>query len=422
MKEKYISRISLLINVIIFIGIGISLIAIPKNSLRIFYILCYVSITGLGIVSLITYIIKKNDNLINSITMILLGAFIYFFPNIFMSSFPFLFGIYLLANGIINFIAYLIYKYLKLENRYIILFKTLFDFIFSLIMIFNPYTSIHTFSIIIGIYLILLGLTNLYDLLRDIAPNFFNPKKRHLRIAMPVIVLSILPYASFTKINKFLNNDITKVDIKKKEKERKSDIEIFIHIADDSTGKFGHVDFYFENKVYAYGKYDEDSRRLFETIGDGVLFEVDSKNDYIKFCTTKYKKTIFGFGISLTEDEKQSIRDKIDKIKANTYVWKCKKEEDPTHDYQDYASLLYQNTKVNFYKFNKTSYKVYFLFTTNCVKLTDDVLGVTGSDILKINGIITPGSYYNYLNNEFKKVSSKVVTKHIYTNSKNKKN
>ena len=56
--------------------------------------------------------------------------------------------------------------------------------------------------------------------------------------------------------------------------------------------------------------------------------------------------------------------------------------------------------------------------STNCVKLVDDVVGTTGSDLLTINGVITPGAYYEYLENEFKKKNSNVITKQIYSKEK----
>ena len=62
-------------------------------------------------------------------------------------------------------------------------------------------------------------------------------------------------------------------------------------------------------------------------------------------------------------------------------------------------------TQVNakFYNFNKSSYKTYVLLSTNCVKLVDNVLVASGGDILRLNGVITPGAYYYHLNNEYKK-------------------
>ena len=51
---------------------------------------------------------------------------------------------------------------------------------------------------------------------------------------------------------------------------------------------------------------------------------------------------------------------------------------------------------------------------TNCCFLADDIIGKSGMDILSINGIITPGTYYDYLNRELKLKSSNVISKEIY--------
>jgi hypothetical protein len=59
---------------------------------------------------------------------------------------------------------------------------------------------------------------------------------------------------------------------------------------------------------------------------------------------------------------------------------------------------------------------LYFALWTNCVKLVDNILKATGGDILRLNGVITPGAYYYHLNNEFKKKKSNVIRKEIITN------
>ena len=81
--------------------------------------------------------------------------------------------------------------------------------------------------------------------------------------------------------------------------------------------------------------------------------------------------------------------------------------------------MLQKKTRAKFYKFKQTSYKTYFLLFTNCVKLVDNVLGVTGSDLLKLNGVITPGTYYDFLEKEYKRKNSNVISKSIYTKYNN---
>ena len=50
--------------------------------------------------------------------------------------------------------------------------------------------------------------------------------------------------------------------------------------------------------------------------------------------------------------------------------------------------------------------------------LADYIIGKSGIDLLKMNGVITPGAYYEYLNREFQKKNSMVISRKIY-NSKN---
>jgi hypothetical protein len=135
---------------------------------------------------------------------------------------------------------------------------------------------------------------------------------------MPIIVSLLVPYNFFLKINKSLKEERTAVKINKDTK-GKVDLEIFIGVKDSLIGKMGHADLCFENKIYSYGHYDENSKRLFDTVGDGTLFTVDNRDKYLKFCAEHSKKTIFAFGISLTDKQKERVRDELNKIQSNTY-------------------------------------------------------------------------------------------------------
>ena len=232
---------------------------------------------------------------------------------------------------------------------------------------------------------------------------------------MHFIISLLIPYAFYTKINKKLSDEITPVKIDK-DVSGDVDLEIFIGVKDSLIGTFGHADLWFEGKVYSYGHYDEDSKKLFDTIGDGTLFIIDDRMKYLRFCAEHSKKTIFAFGITLTDKQKEKVRNELNKIKSNTYRWKCVQENDKSQELGDYASCLYRSTNAKFYKFTQSSYKLYFALWTNCVKLVDNILKATGGDILRLNGVITPGAYYYHLNNEFKKKKSNVIRKEIITN------
>ena len=66
------------------------------------------------------------------------------------------------------------------------------------------------------------------------------------------------------------------------------------------------------------------------------------------------------------------------------------------------------------YKFIKSKFKSYFVLSTNCVLLADTIVGQAGTDILSPKGFIAPGTYQAYLDREFEKPNSIVVSKHVY--------
>ena len=70
----------------------------------------------------------------------------------------------------------------------------------------------------------------------------------------------------------------------------------------------GHADLYFDNEIISYGNYDYHSIRVFESIGDGVLFTTPNKEKYIEFCQKNSKKTLFGFGLKLTDKQIKAVR------------------------------------------------------------------------------------------------------------------
>lgn len=420
MTEKAITKLSLLLNTLMFTGVGITILCFNIKYLELFHLTTSLLIISIGGISMILNIIKtkKAKDILISLSTLLVGIFFYNNKKHFLSIFPLLFGIYMLINGTIKFITYIIFKNRENLNYYKVLLGSLIDLIFSYIMIKEPTQNIQRLSIILGIYLILFGITYFKDLLKEIFPKR-KKKKRSFRITIPIIFSVMIPYKVLLKINNFLEEWKTPVKIKSKKTSGKVDLEILIHVKDSNIGKIGHADLCYNDIVYSYGCYDECSKKLFESVGEGTLFEVIGKERYIKFCNQNSDKTIFSFGITLTDEEKEKVELAITNIKRNTYPWKNIKTSKKKKN--EYAEKLITQVNAKFYKFNKSSYKTYFLLSTNCVKLVDDIVGVTGSDLLKINGVITPGAYYAFLEKEFKKENSNVITKQIYTNIKKRK-
>lgn len=420
MKEKSLSKLSLLILSLVFLGSGITITIYNNHYYSAFHLLTSYIMIGIGEITLLLNIIRRQKenkirDLILSIASLNVGIFFLNNKENFLSLFPIIFGFYMLINGLSKIMTYLVFKNRENTSYYQVLFSSLIDFIFSYIMISEPSNHVELLTLILGLYLSLFGITYFYDFLKECFPNKLGNKRR-IRITLPIIVAMIIPYEVLLSINKALSNWKTELKVDNKNTSGKVDLEILIHVRNDKVGLFGHIDLCYKGIVYSYGSYDFASRKLFQSVGNGTLYEIKGKEKYIKYCNKYSNKTIFVFGLTLTDEQKKKVESKIRTLKNNTYRWTKDKIQESGKN--DYAMELVELTDAKFYKFYKSSYKTYFIFFTNCVKLVDDIIGVTGSDLLKINGALTPGTYYDYLEREFKRKNSNVITKEIYTPKK----
>ncbi len=324
-----------------------------------------------------------------------------------------IFASYLIFNGIIKVFGYVLLKIDKIKGYTNELIEGLIFLTFGIICFFSPKIHMDTMLYIIGIYLILLGFNYFSDFLDQ-----QNIHIKRIRIPLPVIVDALIPFSILQKLNRLGDRGKVEFDFDKRKEE--VDLEIFVHVSEKGTGKFGHVDLSFEGQVISYGNYDKDSRKLREGIGSGVVFTT-TKNEYIRFCVTYSEKTLFGFGIKLTDEQKEKVKKELEKIKEQLVEWnpsyvRALKENLPIkdEDYQDYASMLYKSTKASFYKFNSGKLKTYFVLGNNCGTLVDKILKSSGAEVLKMYGFITPGTYYDFLEREYMKKGSNVVSKTIY--------
>lgn len=342
------------------------------------------------------------------------------FPNFALAIAPFFFAIYLSCIALSQFIT----CYLELKNKDSIKFSNMILGILYLIIALpilkSPVIQLNTFLFCLSSYILLLGISILWDSILQIIPyHTKNSVKRKIKITLPKIIEAMIPYSILLEINHNLE-----VPNKNRNKQKKQnqviDLNILVHISNRGANRMGHIDIYFENEVISYGNYDEGSRFCHEIFGDGILFITNKKKEYINFCIDNSKKTIFDFGISLTPTQHQRVKERIQELKENTYSWDHR--QDRLYNKRiTYAEKLYRKTQAKFYKFKKGKYRTFFVLGTNCCFLADDIIGHSGSDILSMNGIITPGTYYDYLNRQLKLKNSNVISKEIY-NAKRRAN
>ena len=423
-KKININLINNLISgiVIIVLGFIVTIGSIDMYTKLINLLVCIFLIYGVS--KLINFILNKKivrnfSVLLGIIINIILGFVMLLFPKFPLSILPIVFSMYLLFNSIVKFINYTILKEINLKSRFKDLFFSLFFFVYSMIFLFYPLEKLNLFIMIIGIYCILLGLNRIYEFIIDILSEKYKLKiKRKLRISLPTFLEAFIPKRALKSINKYIDYLISDVEIKNID----SDLKVFIHLSKYGFNQFGHMDIMFENKIYSFGNYDKSSQKLFTALGDGVLFVLNKKDKYIDFCINNSKKTIVEYGIRLTDSQKDKIRKELNKIMENSIAWeppviqdKKDKIKRKKYEYKDYASKLYNATKAKFYKFSKGIYKTYFVLGVNCSYFADQLMRNCVFEVLKLVGIISPGTYYEYLEENYLKKHSKVVSKKIYS-------
>ena len=329
-------------------------------------------------------------------------------------------GVYQIFHASINLVTYLLYRKNKIRPR----FRLLLD---GLVLVFLGGTSLLSSTgnsvfqlFVLGAYFFLYGVSNIRDgflFEEEIGKNHL---KRRIRISLPIVLAALIPARTLAKINKFMQENADEredIHLGMVKSGKTAELEIFVHTAETSLfSAIGHVDICYQGRVISYGNYDPSSETLFGMVGDGVLYFCD-RDKYIDLCKRESQKTLFGYGIDLTPEMEKAVQKKLAELKQLTIPWEPSADKIMTGDGKEdytYAYKIRHETDGELYKFIKSKFKSYFVLSTNCVLLADTIVGQAGTDILSPKGFIAPGTYQAYLNREFEKPNSIVVSKHVY--------
>lgn len=408
---KYINITNYLLSGVITIILGI-LIIIGNKALYSKFIKVVAIIFLLRSLSeLIGIMIRKGKNpkekIISVVINILFVAVLIIFENVSLSILPLLFSLYLLLNSFIKTIDFILIADQKNYKKYIDLFFSISFLFAGIVIAISPLIYLNNILIFIGIYCILLGIDSIKNFMLELIP--VSKKLRSIRISLPVILEAFTPVQMLNYINTHFNQEKECENILNSNDNY--DLEILIHTSNKGENKLGHMDFYFDNRIISYGNYDPSSRKMLALIGDGVLFEAN-KEKYIRFCIEHSSKTLIGFGLKLSEKEINNIRNEYEKIKNNTYIWDLKSIENKKYS-KCYSKLLKRKIGAKLYKFKSGEFKRYFVCGSNCTKFAEKILGGS-TGVLKMVGVITPGTYLEYLEHEYKRKNSNVVYRNIY--------
>ena len=329
-------------------------------------------------------------------------------------------GVYQIFHASINLVTYVLYRKNKIRPR----FRLLLD---GLVLVFLGGTSLLSSTgnsvfqlFVLGAYFFLYGVSNIRDgflFEEEIGKNHL---KRRIRISLPIVLAALIPASTLAKINKFMQENADEredIHLGIVKSGKTAELEIFVHTAETSLfSAIGHVDICYQGRVISYGNYDPSSETLFGMVGDGVLYFCD-RDKYIDLCKRESQKTLFGYGIVLTPEMEKAVQKKLAELKQLTIPWEPSADKIMTGDGKEdytYAYKIRHETDGELYKFIKSKFKSYFVLSTNCVLLADTIVGQAGTDILSPKGFIAPGTYQAYLNREFEKPNSIVVSKHVY--------
>ena len=432
MEQKVSINSFLLIGIsLILIGIFtlIGSVSLFKDVANVMFLIMLI----ISIKNLISFLVKKQEDkfkLLTKITIVILSLIACIFKDYSVAIVPIIFAIYLLINSVANLFNFILLKLNKLRGGYSNLLIGLIYLISGIMILFGPLIHLNIVLKILGVYSLLLGISSVFDYI-----DFNNYIKiPRIKVNMPFIIEAFIPISVLQKINKQYNieNDVYEKINKKDNIE--PDIEILIHVTEDGYGKLGHMDICYKDEIISYGNYDYNNNKLNGVFGTGVVFIAKPKLKYIRFCIEDTKKTIFVFGLKLKEEEKLEIEKRIKKLKEELKKWdppykEARKKHKKVSNIKDYSSRLYKYMKPEFYKFKSGKNKVFFILKNNCVSLANKIIGPTLNKHQKMYGILTPGTYYDYLEREYMKKNSIVITKKIYNkynidnyDLKNKKN
>lgn len=407
MKRK-INIITHLVNSLLFIVMGLIFI-IKRNEMF------AITIRVIGILLLITVVFKvinvlvKRRRILDGVLDILItlvtSIFVIESPSFFISFFIIIFGIYALLQSLSSLINLYIYKHDHLCGKLIIVFKFFISFVTSYLLLFSGVNSKYL-CLITGIYLIIYGV--------NIFTGIFERKKR-LVIPLPTILTMFIPPLLIKRVEKENGNISTEV-----KKDVKPNLEILIHLAKNGSAMMGHVEVAVCDKIYSYSCYNYTNRRLWGGMGDGILGIFDH-DKYIKYCVCEKNRFIVSYGVLLTEKELNVVLNKItDMLQENAVRWfpeyalydmgLCPKKE-----FTEMANQTYKKANGIFYKFIKGKFKTFFVCRTNCVEVADNILASLGTKVINLEGVLSPGTYYSYLEKEYLKKNGRIVSKTVYT-------
>lgn len=432
---KSLKNMAPIVWIIIAIGILVTGIILFFDQTNFVWEIVETVIAGLvflvGIMYVISIFMKTSENKLKNLGVgflcVLGGIALYVFPLFIKGTFNLVAGILGIVIGVL-----ILLNALKLRSDGASWVGTLFTaLIYIGLGIGMGFTNSEgrVFDIILGVYLVFFSFNIFGDAFVTLMSSNDEAQKvkKHVRVPIPVIFAAFLPMKLLKKVNELVKEEPEELLLlSNKDQNRIPDLEVYIHTREGFIPGMGHVDLCLGDLVYTYGNYDDSTWKLGGFFADGVMVKME-REAHIKQALDIEKKVLMVYGLALTPEQKIGVIKQLGEIEKDLIPWETKAEqcekgeiEGKPEDYNDVSSQLYKDYDAEFYKFKQGNpFKTYYAVGTNCVKLADMVVGRSGIDLLRVNGIITPGTYLDYLDSLYERGDSIVVTKKLYYHEKN---
>lgn len=426
MIKKHFNFFTMFVSGAFFCVLGVSFLFESLSIWNWLYITLVAGISGLVVIKVFNMFLnyKKIRKRISQWMDILLWIVVlivsFSVPEYFYAILPRLVGGWILLHAIVKIIVLSIRKKDKLPVQIHSILFLLGDLIMCFYLLISPdkhETIINWFT---GGYFIIYGGNVLLDMIREILPIGSGEKlDNKIQLSIPPILSVIIPpHLMSTLLNKDKEDQI-KEEFEAIKEDIPVDMEVLIHLAAKGPAMFGHADLVYRGMVMSYGCYDPHNRRLFGTLGDGVII-IAPRNSYLKNCLENEGKTLISFGVSLNDEQKKLLNKRLLEVFSNLVDFESdeqlKQKNLPIQGIcDDYISRVTRTSpEALFYKIKEGKLKTFFVCSTNCVFFLSNILSVIGLNLFDLSGIVSPGAYYDFLNKQFKSNKGFIVSRQLY--------
>ncbi len=409
--------LGLLVQSVAFAVLGILFFAAPAFVIRFLHHILFAAALVSGVLSIGSYVLSPKQRLRTTLLRGLLSLAaalaLLCFPRMLGAGLGMLVGIWALLNAVIS-LGFCVQLLLTRSAGWAWhLLVALVTLLFAALLVFRPFAGLPAATSVCGVYFVLYAAGSFSDFLREaFASDIGGGRvKRRLRIALPVLATAFIPKRLVTTVNDVLQ-PAAKPDARVSAARRPHRLEVFFHLGQQVAAGFGHVDICLDDTVYSYACYDQRSTRLFTLLSDGVFMHCE-REAYIRYSTQVEKKTLMGFVMALTDEQAKAVRQKAGELLSACTPWEPRRDvKIPLSE--DYTYLMQRETGCVYGKVTRGPYRKYNLLRTNCVALAELLVGAAGMDLLQGNGIVTPGSYLQYLDSQLALRHSAVIEKNVY--------